>query len=58
MVRRTTAITSRKTGSQPKVKQKKMKVLVLLDLEMVLKGTDPTVRLLLVPTGLKLITCS
>jgi hypothetical protein len=35
-----------------------MTVLVLLDLEIVLKGTDLTVRLLLVPTGRKLITCS
>ena len=40
------------------MKQKKMKVLVLLDLEMVRKGTDLTVRLLLVPTGLKLIIYS
>ena len=40
------AIASRKTGSQPKVKQKKMKV--LLELGMVLKGMDLAVRLLLV----------
>jgi len=40
------------------VKQKKMKVLVVL--EMVLKGMDLTVRLLLVRilTGLKSIICS